>query len=158
MKQILKYLFFIIFGIILYHILDNTINKFNIGVNIVAWKELKPNIDRDTTNDEDYNYYYLPSADIIDINDIDRIVKHDFPDDTINLVWYPSFNPNQGDTYGGTLQVDGNLFNYYTPDERTRLNNLELTTQQMVDNFEWARPAPAQRSWWQRLCASSARN
>ena len=57
MKQILKYLFFIIFGIILYHILDNTINKFNIGVNIVAWKELKPNIDRDTTNDEDYNYY-----------------------------------------------------------------------------------------------------
>ena len=32
MKQILKYLFFILFGIILYHILDNTINKFNIGI------------------------------------------------------------------------------------------------------------------------------
>ena len=71
MKQILKYLFFILFGIILYHILDNTINKFNIGVNIVAWKELKPNINRDATNDEDYNYYYLPSVDTIDIIDID---------------------------------------------------------------------------------------
>ena len=156
MKQILKYLFFILLGIILYHILDNTINKFNIGANIVAWKELKPNRNRDTTNDEDYNYYYLPSTDIININ---TIVRNDFPDDNINLVWYPSFNPNQGDTYGDPYEVDGHLFNYYTPNERTRLNNLELTTEQIVDNYEWVRPAPAQRSWYQRLCgASSARN
>ena len=158
MKKILKYLFFILFGIILYHILDNTINKFNIGVNIVAWKELKPNINRDATNDEDYNYYYLRSADTININDINRIVRDDFPYDTINLVLYPSFNQNQGDTYEGTLQVDEYLFNYYTPDERTRLNNLELTTRQIVDNYEWVRGAPARRSWWQRLCASSSRN
>ena len=174
MKQILKYLFFILFGIILYHILDNTINKFNIGANSIAWRELKPNINRNTARNEDYNYYYYYGYNINDLNDIYTRLRADgFDVNQGDLYQVPLF-PTHVDTYD-VVDYDEEIYNLYTPD--LRRENLIPPPLQFGTNpqpnvirpvplvqhpggltIPVPAPAPAQRSWWQRLCASSARN
>lgn len=145
-----EYILCIILGIILYFIIQDSINNFSIGANTVAWRELKPNKDKHTANNEDYNYYYLNSEDNINIDDINRMVRTDFPGETPNLELYPSFNLDQNHNYI-YQQFNEYLFYYYTPEVRTRLNIPNLTTQQIVNNFEWARPTPQPLTRWQRF-------
>ncbi len=80
-----EYILCIILGIILYFIIQDSINKFSIGAISIGWRELKPNKNVGSTNNNDYNYYYYIGSEINTFDDIYTILRQHGHTDPLNL-------------------------------------------------------------------------
>ena len=109
MKHILKYLFFLVLGIMIY-ILYNSVDRFSVGG--VGWSALKLGKEKDSTDPLDYDFYYNPNYDREDIrrefHDRQHFIYDDIPDHgtiiipiTYDTIDNQNFGPQTFNYYSG---------------------------------------------------------